>query len=60
MKQVMDYSTIIPVNKEVAEYSIQLLQLVLFINWEEYNKDIPKGGGKSLQKGNKTRGMLGE
>ena len=60
MKYVIDYSTITPVNEEVAEYLIQLLQLVLFVNWEEYNKDIPKGGGKSLQKENKTRGMLGE
>ena len=60
MKYMMDYSTITPINEEVAEYSIQLLQPVLFVNWEEYNKDILKGGGKSLQKGNETRGMLGE
>ena len=45
----MDYSTIIPVNKEVAEYSIQLLQLELFVNWEAYNRNNPKGGGKSLE-----------
>ena len=60
MKYVIDYSTITPVNEEVAEYSIQLLQSVLFVNWEEYNKDITKGRGKSLQKGNKTREILGE
>jgi hypothetical protein len=48
MKHVIDYSTITPVNEEVAEYSIQLLQLVLFINWEVYNRNNSKGRGKSL------------
>ena len=42
------YSTITPVNEEVAEYSIQLLQPVLFVNQEACNKNILKGGGKSL------------
>ena len=44
----MYYSIIIPVNKEVAKYSIQLLQPVLFVNQEACNKNISKGGGKSL------------
>ena len=44
----MDYSTIIFVNKEVAEYLIQLLQPVLFVNREAYNKNSLKGRGKSL------------
>ena len=56
----MDYSTIIPVNEEVAKYLIQLLQLVLFVNSEVYNKNILKSRNKSLGEGNKIRGMLGE
>ena len=48
MKHLIDYSTITPVNKEVAEYLIQLLQPKLFVNWEVCNKNNSKGGGKSL------------
>ena len=57
---MIDYSTITPVNKEVAEYSMQLLQPVLFVNREACNKNILKSRGKSLQKGNEIRGMLGK
>ena len=46
---MIDYSIITPVNEEVAEYLIQLLQPILFINWKVYNRNNSKGGGKSLQ-----------